>query len=143
MMKRKPPGTKKSGRKPVVRKPAARKPAARKNVTAKPKRAAPRHAPAAPRISPDFIPLTIAERPPARGLGPESAGQSGDTTGLSRSRGVDFESVEDLVEEGQVFEAGVLAGVENTADADPSEVTTREVQVDDVPAEYFEPTERR
>jgi hypothetical protein len=73
-----------------------------------------------------------------RGLGPESAGQSGDTEGLSRSEYADSESVEELVEEGQAFEAGVVSGVENAPDPDQGEVRTREVPEDDVPQEYLD-----
>lgn len=46
------------------------------------------------------------------------------------------ESVEELVEEGQFFEAGLIEGVENVPDADVAEVHTREVPEDDVPREY-------
>jgi hypothetical protein len=80
----------------------------------------------------------VAEPPAARGLGPESAGQSGDTAGLSREEYADSESVEELVEEGQAFEAGVIEGVENAPDADRGEVRTREVPEDDVPQEYLD-----
>jgi hypothetical protein len=48
----------------------------------------------------------------------------------------DSESVEELLEEGQTFEAEILEGVENARDADKSEVKTREVPEDDVPEEY-------
>jgi len=71
-----------------------------------------------------------------RGLGPEAAGQSGDTEGLSRAELADSESVEELLEEGQAFEAGVIEGVENAPEADEGEVQTREVPEDDVPEEY-------
>ena len=71
-----------------------------------------------------------------RGLGARSAGQSGDTQGLSATPGVNSESVQELMEEGQAFEAEVLDGVENAPDADRSEVFTREVNEDDVPEEY-------
>jgi hypothetical protein len=71
--------------------------------------------------------------------GPETAGQSGDTQGLSNLAGADSESVEELLEEGQSFEAGVVRGVENAPDADVAEVTTREVPQDDVPLEYQTP----
>jgi hypothetical protein len=70
--------------------------------------------------------------------GPESGGQSGDIQGLSRAELADSESVEELVEEGQAFEAGVISGVENAPDADESEVKTREVPEDDVPQEYLD-----
>jgi hypothetical protein len=73
----------------------------------------------------------------SRGLGAESGGQSGDTEGLSRVEDVDFESVEELVEEGQAYEAGVVSGVEE-ADGDPRPLHAREVPVDDVPEEYLD-----
>jgi len=73
-----------------------------------------------------------------RGLGARSGGQSGDTQGLSANPALDSESVEELLEEGQSFEAEVLSGVENAPDPDQSEVRTHEVAEDDVPGEYRE-----
>jgi hypothetical protein len=73
-----------------------------------------------------------------RGLGAEAAGQSGDTEGLSRASIADSESVEELLEEGQAFEAGIVSGVEDAPDADEGEVRTREVPEDDVPEEYLD-----
>ena len=73
-----------------------------------------------------------------RGLGARSAGQSGDTQGISAAVRTDSESVEELLEEGQSFEAEVVAGVENAPEPDESEVRTKEVPEDDVPAEYRE-----
>lgn len=70
------------------------------------------------------------------GTGPSSAGQSGDTQGLSDVAEVTSESVKELVEEGQFFEAEVVSGIENAADTDDSEeVRTREVPEEDVPLE--------
>jgi hypothetical protein len=74
--------------------------------------------------------------PGRRGLGPGAGGQSGDIQGLPRDEDVDSESVEELAEEGQAFEAEVVSGVENVPDADQGEVRTREVPEDDVPSEY-------
>ena len=71
-------------------------------------------------------------------LGPDSAGQSGDTQQISDIASADSESVEELAEEGNAFEADAVAGVENAKDADVSEVTTREVPEDDVPGEYLD-----
>jgi len=71
----------------------------------------------------------------ARGLGLEAGGQAGDTEGLSRAEVADSESVEELVEEGQAFEADVVDAVENAPDG---EVRTREVPEDDVPQEYLD-----
>ena len=70
--------------------------------------------------------------------GPESAGQSGDTQGLSGRAEATSESVRELAEEGQYFEAGVVSGIENAPDADESEIKTTEVPVDDVPQEYLD-----
>jgi hypothetical protein len=77
---------------------------------------------------------------PARekGMGPGSAGQSGDTQGLSDIAEAGSESVEELVEEGQSFEAEVIGGVEDAPDADVAEVQTTQVPEDDVPSEYLE-----
>ncbi|HWC95432.1 MAG TPA: hypothetical protein VG456_01750 [Candidatus Sulfopaludibacter sp.] len=68
--------------------------------------------------------------------GPNSAGQSGDTQGLSDTEDVDSESVEELIEEGQSYEAAVISGVENAPNADEGEIRTKEVPEDDVPDEY-------
>src|SRR5271165_1640342 len=51
-----------------------------------------------------------------RGLGAGSGGQSGDTQGLSDVAETDSESVKELLEEGQSFEAEVVRGVENAPD---------------------------
>ena len=74
--------------------------------------------------------------PSRRGLGPGAGGQSGDNQGLSRREVADSESVEELSEEGQEYEAEVISGVENARDPDQGEVTTKEVPEDDVPSEY-------
>jgi hypothetical protein len=49
--------------------------------------------------------------------------------------------VEELLEEGNTFEADAVAGVENAKDPDASEVTTRQVPEDDVPQEYLDDDE--
>ncbi len=71
-----------------------------------------------------------------KGLGPRSGGQSGDLQGLSNRAGADSESVDELLEEGNAFEAEVVKGVEDVPDADEGEVRTRQFPVDDVPSEY-------
>jgi len=48
------------------------------------------------------------------------------------------ESVEELVEEGQSFEAEAIGGVEDAPDPDVAEVHTKQVPEDDVPGEYLE-----
>jgi hypothetical protein len=67
-----------------------------------------------------------------------SGGQSGDLQGLSRTQRADSESVDELVEEGNVFEAGAVSGVEEADDSDEQEVHTHEVPEDDVPEEYLD-----
>jgi hypothetical protein len=76
--------------------------------------------------------------PAGRGTGPGSAGQSGDTQGLSGIAEAGPESVEELMEEGQSFEAEAIGGVEDAPDADVAEVHTRQVREDDVPDEYLD-----
>jgi hypothetical protein len=78
---------------------------------------------------------TVATR--QKGMGPGSAGQSGDTQGLSGVAEAGSESVEELVEEGQSFEAEVISGVEDAPDPDVAEVHTKEVPEDDVPPQYL------
>jgi hypothetical protein len=127
---------KKAAAKKAVKKAAPKKPAARKVVA---KAAAPKKK------------LVRGKKRPGKlygmgqiGVAPsldehaETGGQSGDTQGLSKRESVDSESVEELVEEGQAFEAEVVEGVEDAPDPDVSEVKTHEVTEDDVPSEYDE-----
>ena len=72
-----------------------------------------------------------------KGLGARSGGQSGDLQGLSNVGRADSESVDELLEEGNAFEAEIVKGVEDVPDADESEVRTHEVPEDDVPEEYL------
>ncbi len=69
-------------------------------------------------------------------LGPDSAGQSGAIQQIPDEAEADSESVEELAEEGNAYEADAVIGVEDAMDPDVSEVITREVPEDDVPAEY-------
>ncbi len=78
---------------------------------------------------------TVAFAP--EGLGGRSGQQSGDLQGLSDVQGADSESVDELLEEGNAFEAEVVKGVEDAGDADEGEVRTHEVPQDDVPGEYL------
>ncbi len=68
--------------------------------------------------------------------GAVSGRQSGDLEGLSRAEQADSESVDELVEEGNIAEAGAVAGVEEADDEDTKEVHTHELLEDDVPEEY-------
>ncbi len=75
---------------------------------------------------------------PRPGRGAHSGQQSGDLQGLSAIEGPDSESVDELLEEGNAFEADVVKGVEDADNADESEVHTHEVPEDDVPGEYLD-----
>ena len=70
------------------------------------------------------------------GLGARSGGQSGDLQGLSDRGRASSESVDELLEEGNAFEAEIVKGVEDVADEE--EVHTHEVPEDDVPGEYLD-----
>jgi hypothetical protein len=76
-----------------------------------------------------FAPEALRER---------SGEQSGDLQGLSNIEGADSESVAELTEEGNAFEADAVAGVEHAGDTDQKEVRTHEVPQDDVPGEYLD-----
>ena len=57
---------------------------------------------------------------------------------MSNVEGADSESVDELLEEGNAFEAGIVTGVEDARDRDEREVRTHEVPEDDVPGEYLD-----
>jgi len=61
-----------------------------------------------------------------------------DFEGVSRVEQADSESVDELVEEGNLAEAGAVAGVQAADDADEREVRTHELPEDDVPEEYLD-----
>ena len=61
---------------------------------------------------------------------------AGDLQGISVVEDVDSESADELLEEGQAFEAGIVSGVERAGNAEELEVVTHEVLEDDVPKEY-------
>jgi hypothetical protein len=61
---------------------------------------------------------------------------AGDLQGISIVEDVDSESADELLEEGQAFEAGIVSGVEEAGNAEESEVVTHEVLEDDVSKEY-------
>jgi hypothetical protein len=127
-----------------AKKAKAQKTKARKPTPAKPKKKVKAARPAPPKAAAGRRKRRVLGRAEAgelvsyeaRGLGARTAGQSGDTQGLSARPTADSESVEELLEEGQSFEAEILSGVENAADPDESEVKSREVPEDDVPEEY-------
>jgi hypothetical protein len=67
-----------------------------------------------------------------------SGAQSGDLQGLRDIESADSESVDELIEEGNAFEADVVAGVEHADEDQEREVHTHEVPEDDVPEEYLD-----
>jgi hypothetical protein len=134
MAKKKPAKKKAAKKKPAVKKKLAVKKAAPKKKAAAKKKVVRRKAKRPNRGTQEVTnPVAIRGR---RGLGAGSGGQSGDTQGLSERESVDSESVTELAEEGQDYEAEVVSGVENAKDPDQGEVTTSEVPEDDVPPEY-------
>jgi len=58
--------------------------------------------------------------------------------GLSTIESADSESVDELMEEGNAFEAGVVSGVQDAEKRSEREVYAREVLEDDVPGEYLD-----
>ena len=82
---------------------------------------------------------TVAFSP--EGPGARSGRQTVDLQGLSSVEGPDSESVGELLEEGNAFEADVVTGVEDAGNADETEVRTHEVSEDDVPGEYLDDKE--
>jgi hypothetical protein len=135
MAKKKPARKKKSAKKPASpkKKVIAKKKVAPKKIVAK-KKPARRKKRSSTRTSAEVSNPILS--PNRRGLGPGAGGQSGDNQGLSRKESADSESVEELTEEGQDYEAEVVSGVQNARDPDQGEVTTKEVPEDDVPTEY-------
>jgi hypothetical protein len=121
-------------KKAAPKKKAPKKKAAKKKAPARKaaptKRAAPRKRTRGKRE--EIAPVAFE---PA-GLGARSGGQSGDLQGLTNRGEADSESVDELLEEGNAFEAEAVKGVEDADDADEAEVHTHEVPEDDVPEEY-------
>jgi hypothetical protein len=79
---------------------------------------------------------TVQMKP--RALRARAGAGGGDFGGVSTVESVDSESADELLEEGQAFEAGIVSGVEDAPDADQGPVKTREVPEDDVPEEYLD-----
>jgi hypothetical protein len=75
----------------------------------------------------------------AKGRGSRSGGQSGDLQGLSDVESADSESVGELLEEGNSFEAEVVKGVQDAPDADVSEVHSHQEREElDLPEDFRE-----
>jgi len=117
-------------KKKAVKKPARKKAMVKSKSAAKKKAAAPKKR---ARGKSEVVGSVAFE--PA-GLGARSGGQSGDLQGLSDRGRASSESVDELLEEGNAFEAEIVKGVEDVADEE--EVHTHEVPEDDVPGEYLD-----
>lgn len=133
--------------KKIVRKKAALKRAAKRPTKAAKKKPAPKRV-AKKRVAKKKVSAKKPARKKGSGLdiarfspldsGSRSGGLSGDLQGLSSRQSADSESVDELVEEGNAFEAEVVAGVERAGNEDEGEVRTHEVPEDDVPGEYLD-----
>jgi hypothetical protein len=120
---------KRSAKKPSAKKSAPKKKAASraKKAFAKPTRRKP--APSSETRESSAFEIETGSR---------SAGQSGDLQGLPDIESADSESVDELLEEGNAFEAEAVAGVQRADDHEGQEVHTHEVPEDDVPEEYLD-----
>jgi hypothetical protein len=84
---------------------------------------------------------TVAFPPEELGRGRRSGELSGDLQGLSNIEDADSESVAELLEEGNAFEAEVVKGVEDATSPDTGPVRTHEVPEDDIRDEYRQSNE--
>jgi hypothetical protein len=135
---------KKTSKKPVTKKKSSpRKKATRKKVAIKAKvkgkkKIAARAKPAPKKRNwPKGKRVELSVRRPQE-IGARAGGQSGDLQGLSDIRSANSESVDELLEEGNAFEADVVKGVEEAGNEPEHEVRTYEVLEDDVPEEYLD-----
>src|SRR5205085_6619978 len=117
--------TKQSAKKKLAKKKDARKSVAAKTTSLGKKKTADKMA-NAPKAPAGKRKLTTSRAFPREGLGAHSGEQSGDQQGISRIESADSESVDELLEEGNAFEADVVAGVEDAAAGDGREARTGE-----------------
>ncbi len=139
----------------AAKKKAKKKISAKKSRTAKraPKKSAKKKAPSRKKAAKRYKPAARTSRAPSQrvrakkqAIEPESfesrrvpaLSGDADSQGLSEVERADSESVGELLDEGNTFEAGVVSGVEQADDADGREVRTREFPEDDVPEEYLD-----
>ena len=136
VVKKKPAPRQKKAVKKAIRKARATKPVARKaKAKAKtvPKKPVSSVSSPAPKKQVDNMVAFPKEKVRHR-----SGQLSGDLQGLSDVQGSDSESVDELLEEGNSFEANVVRGVEEAGNTEGREVHTHEVSEDDVPEEYLD-----
>jgi hypothetical protein len=127
-----------AAKKSAPKKPAARTKGVRKTKAAAKKTSGVQPARPAQRRVPKRNPKRTDASFRQPGFDSDSAGQSGDLQGLSNVERADSESVDELIDEGNAFEAGIVSGVEEADDEDGREVHTHEVPEDDVPGEYLD-----
>jgi hypothetical protein len=135
---------KKVGTRRVAPKKSAKKPASQKKKPASQKKMAAKRA--AKPVAKIARPPKKQTRPKKQKLGAafsrsrmvNTSSGDADSQGLSEVERSDSESVSELLDEGNTFEAGVVKGVEEADDADEREVHTREFPEDDVPEEYLD-----
>jgi|SRR5579862_3188251 len=118
-------------KKQVKKKSASGKKVIAKKAASKTSRASTKRARAKDETVDTLLPgFKVASAPSGR--------QAGDLQGLSDIEGADSESVDELLDEGNAFEADAVRGVEEADNADEKEVHTHEVPEDDVPEEYLD-----
>lgn len=125
---------------PRPKKISAKRPAKKAKKKAAPKRTAPKKAVRAVKaIKTNRRPAPQRRTQPiSRPAEPRTMRTDSDSQGLSTRAEAGPESVSELIDEGNVFEAGVVAGVERADDSEGKEVQTREFPEDDVPEEYID-----
>jgi hypothetical protein len=121
----------KKNKKPARTKKVARKKTARGKKSA---RRTPRKQPPKKSSGRRSRGAAISYAPPE--LSAPAASLSGDLQGLSHAAYADSESVDELVAEGNAFEAEAVKGVQDAADE--HEVVTHEAPEGDVPDEYLD-----
>ena len=122
-------GKKAAAKKSVVKKVAKKKGAPKRKPMSAAKAGAPRKGRAQEKVYP---------MPAVTESGRRSGLRSGDLQGLARPEGAASESVDELLEEGNTFEAGIVEGVERADDREERPVRTRQMPEDDVPREYLD-----
>jgi hypothetical protein len=146
---------KKSAKKKSTKKPAQKKSAKKKSTTKKSAKKPKKSSPAKRAVTPiskravatvntsTSKSQTGARRQPRDSAYPSNPKNTApyadqDSDGLSDIEQADSESVSELIDEGNAFEAGAVSGVEQADNEDGREVHTREVPEDDVPEEYLD-----
>ena len=81
-------------------------------------------------------PVTSVRKQPPPETGAAAGGQSGDLQGLPGKEEAESESVRELVEEGQFYEASLVDAVENAPSNDPRPLQPRRRSEDDLREEY-------